>query len=427
MKILWIVNMMLPALAKYLNVKTSASGTWMEDLSDKISKSQDIELAVACVYGDEYKEIDVDQIKYYLIPGNGKNMLFYTKSYEKIWKKINDEFKPDIVHLHGTEYSHGLSYLRAIPEQSYLLTIQGIISKIALKTDGELKFRTKLFNRTLRENLRFNGIIENKKLMKFNSRYEKEIINRVNYVTGRTDWDKAFLLATNTKLKYFRVFYNLRDEFYNCDKWNIEKAEPYTIYASVSASQPLKGGHIVMEALNVVKRKYPQVKTIFIAPTDTNGKLKKSNGYTKYINKLIKKYQLDENVEFHNRLNTKEVIEIMQKSRCCVVPSAMENASATLREAMDIGVPCIAAFRGGMVDLVQNGYNGFFFDYSEPEYLAEKIIQLFEDNELCNKLSKNSIKTAAVWHDRVKNIDDMIDVYMYIMEEKNAKINDVNA
>lgn len=416
-RVLWIANMVLPVLANHLNIKTSASGTWMEDLSQKISELKDIKLAVACVYGNEFKKVEVENIIFYLIPGNGKTMLFYNKDIVKYWREVEKDFNPDIVHIHGTEYSHSISYLREFTDKKYLLTIQGIISKIAEKNDGELSFFTKLKHRTFRENAHLNGIFENKALMKHNSKHEKEIINSVKYVTGRTDWDKAFLKAVNPNIKYYRVFYNLRDAFYNCPKWDIKKAEPHTIYASTSASSPLKGGHVVLKALKTVKEKYPDLKAIFIAPADENKKIVVNSGYTKYISKLIKRYNLEDNLEFYNRLSADQIINAMERSRCCIVPSAMENASATLRESMDLGVPSIASYRGGMVDLIKNNVNGLFFNFNEPEYLAEKIIGLFEDDELCNTLSKNAIESAAVWHNRTKNIDDMIAVYKSVMED----------
>ena len=171
-RILWIVNMVLPELAKHLGVTTSASGTWMEDLSDKISQYDGIDLAVACVYGNEFKTEKVGNITYFLLPGNGKTMLFYNKNLEVYWRQIEEDFCPDIVHIHGTEYSHSISYMRNYPDKKYLLTIQGAIGKIAEKSDGELSFKTKLTNRTMRENLRFNGMIEQKILMKKNIKYE---------------------------------------------------------------------------------------------------------------------------------------------------------------------------------------------------------------------------------------------------------------
>ncbi len=418
MKVLWITNMVLPVLANHLNITTSASGSWMEDLSDKISKSSDVKLAVACVYGTEFQKHEVGNITFYLLPGNGKTLLFYSQKLIPFWEKIENEFKPDLVHIHGTEYSHGLSYLRTFKNKKYLLTIQGVISKIAEKNDGGLDFKTKLKYRTFSENTHFNGMFENKALMKFNSRYEKEIIESVDYATGRTDWDKAFINEVNPNCEYYRVFYNLRDAFYFAEKWNIETTQKHTIYASTSASLPLKGGHVVLKALAILKKKYPDVKAIFIAPATEDKKLKVVNGYTKYINSLIEKYSLQDNLEFYNRLNTQEVISVMQKVRCCVVPSAMENASATLREALDLGVPSIAAYRGGMVDLIENGKNGFFFNYEEPAYLAEKITQLFEDDETCVNLSENAIKKAKQWHNREKNVEDMLNVYKTVTEEK---------
>ena len=103
--------MLLPKPANALQVTTSPSGTWMFDISERLSKEKDVRLAVACVHGKEFKKIEVDNVTYYLLPGTGKNMLFYTKRFEKLWKQINAEFQPDIVHLHGTEYSHGLAFL----------------------------------------------------------------------------------------------------------------------------------------------------------------------------------------------------------------------------------------------------------------------------------------------------------------------------
>jgi hypothetical protein len=55
---------------------------------------------------------------------------------------------------------------------------------------------------------------------------------------------------------------------------------------------------------------------------------------------------------------------------------------------------------------------------SQKKY--KEIIDLFEDDNLCIHLSENAIKSAAVWHNRTKNIDDMISVYKTIMEDTNA-------
>lgn len=411
MRVLWIANMVMPELAEHIGVQTGASGTWLIDISKKLSEQQGIKLAIACVYGNEYKKIELNNITYFLIPGTSRSFMFYNKRLIKYWKFIEEDFSPEIVHIHGTEYTHSISYLRNYPDKKYLLNIQGIISKTSENHTADLKWYQLLKYRTLGENLHLNGMIERKCLSKKNVKYEQEIISKVHYATGRTDWDKAFMFSINPKLKYYRCFYNLREEFYNAEKWSYNSCNPHTIYASTSAQTPLKGGHMVLKALDIVRRKYPDVKVYFLAAKMENERLVVTSGYTKFINHLIEKLGLQKNVVFLNRLNTLGVIEIMQKSNVCVIPSAMENASSTLREAIHIGTPSIAAFRGGMTGLLEDGKSGFFYDFQDYELLAQRICELFKNKELAKSMSENSVKFAEQIHDREKNTHDFLDMY----------------
>ncbi len=413
MKILWIVNMLLPDAAAYLNVGTGASGTWMFNLSKSLGSEEDIELAVACIHGTEFKDFVVDNIRYFCIPGNGKTMLFYNKKIIKYWDTIEERFNPDIVHIHGTEYSHGLSYIRKYTDKKKVLTIQGIIENTSDNHWGGLPLRV-LLNpkyRTLKEFLHFNGMIERKIVARKNVKYETEIIKSVCYATGRTDWDKFYMQSVNPDIKYYRCFYDLREEFYNAPKWDVSKINRNVIYASTSAQVPMKGGHVVIEALNLVRRVIPNVKVVFLAAKQKDGRLIPTSGYTKYIVSLIDKYDLWDNVEFVGRQNSEGIINLMTRSHITLVPSASENASATLREAMHLGAPCIASFRGGMVRLIDDEKSGFFFDYPEYEYLAGRIVQLLGDDELACSFSQNAIEKSALWHNKEKNKDDYIQMY----------------
>ena len=415
MKILWIVNMVFPVLAQKLNIATGVSGGWMFDLSRGISNSEDIELAIAAVYaGKEFQSCKIDNITYYLLPGGSKKMMFYSKSLVPYWRKIRDEFKPDIIHLHGTEYSHGLVYMNEFPEDKYLLTIQGIIAPIQREMHSGLTLRDKCTT-TLNEIFKLNGMIPKEYLFKKNADYEEQILKKVRYVTGRTFWDKAMMQAVNSKLEYFRCNYNLRQEFYDAPTWNYDECEKHVIYGGTSVQTPFKGGHILIKALSVVKKTYSDVKLKLFMPGSANGEMVVNSGYKKYIKKLINKYDLWDNIEFIPAQNAEGVINHMNNSHLIVVASAMENASSTLREAMHIGLPAIASYRGGMTELINDGVDGFFFDYPEYNYLAARIIELFNSRELCEKFSDNSKKKATVWHDRKKNTKDIIEVYDYIL------------
>ncbi len=417
MKILWIVNMVLPELAEHMGVRTGSSGTWMINLSKTISETENVKLAVACVYGNEFKKYELNNITYYLIPGTSKSMMFYDGKLAPYWEKIEADFAPDIVHIHGTEYTHSISYLRTFPNKKYLLSIQGIMSKISANHTDKIKLSELIKFRTMKENLHLNGMIERKILSNKAVRFEREIISRVNYATGRTDWDKAFMMSLNPNLKYYRCFYNLREEFYTADKWSYDKCTPHTIYASTSAQSPFKGGYMFLKALALVKEKYPDVKAYFLGSKVVNGELQVTSGYTKYIKHLIDKYNLKDNVEFVTRLDTNGVIKMMQDVNVCVIPSTCENASATLRESIHIGTPSVASFRGGMTDLMEDRKSGFFFDFPDYELLALRICELFEKPEMATEFSKKSIEFAEKIHDPEKNTQDFIDMYKDIVND----------
>lgn len=413
MRILWIVNMLLPEAADYLNVTTSASGSWMIDISQKLADTKNIDLAVACVHGNQFRKIKVNHITYYLLPGTGKNMLFYTSKYEKLWQKINDDFRPDIVHLHGTEYSHGLSFLRSCPQVKAIVSLQGLLTRIKDVDLGGIPAHEFLRNRTWSEMLHLNGVLELHLLNKKNSEYENEILKRVHYVNGVNTWDISLAQCINPKLKTFKLEYNLRDEIYAASKWSINGMQRHLIFSN-PGGVPLKGIHQLIKAVALLKPKYKDI-VLKVPGMGRNGKLEIHGSYEKYLYKLIKKLNVEENVVFLGRQTAFQMCENMQKAHIVVVPSAIESVSMVLREAMYIGCPSIASFRGGMADFIADKEDGFLYDYQEYSYLAARIAELFENDDLCIKFSNDAMIKAQKAHDRERNVSKYIDMYNVVM------------
>ena len=57
MKILWIVNVVMPELAEHLNSQTGSSGTWLIDIARRLACNEEIQLAIACVSGKRYQKV----------------------------------------------------------------------------------------------------------------------------------------------------------------------------------------------------------------------------------------------------------------------------------------------------------------------------------------------------------------------------------
>ncbi len=418
MKILWIVNNIMPKLAKVTNLNASASGSWLIDMADQLSKNENIDLAIAAVGGKQYQKHCMENITYYLLPGTGKNMLFYTKKYEKLWKEINKDFQPDIVHLYGTEYTHGLSFLRVNPHVKAVVSVQGIISRIKdVIFDGLPKYFDLKYG-TVKEFFKLNGVYPRYRLYKKNSKYEQEIFKRVKYASVVNSWDYAVAYTFNDKLIFYPLEYNLRESFYKAEKWDIEKINRMQIFSAPSGD-PIKGLHILLQALYIVKQHYSQIKLVVPGINCNKGEIIADSGYKKYIKKLINKLKLKENIQFVGRLTEEEMVQYMQKSHMLIVPSAIEGTSLVLREAMYLGLPCIASFRGGMADFIEDKQNGFLFDFSEYAYLALRIQNLLTNDELAKQFSRNGRVKAQIAHNREYNVKANLEMYDKIYCEED--------
>ena len=128
MKILWITNCLLPSINDKLGITKGASGGWMEAAANNLLKEfSNIELAVVSTW-NKITSGSVDNLRFYTIPSD-----IYTRSENErkdIWNNIVNDFNPDVVHIHGTEFSHGLSYLKDVGGDNIVISIQGLVSVI---------------------------------------------------------------------------------------------------------------------------------------------------------------------------------------------------------------------------------------------------------------------------------------------------------
>ena len=415
MRILWIVNMVLPDVAAAINMKTSASGGWLVDYANKLANNPDVELATM-TYANVDKDIDVMAcgMRNFIFAGGGKRLLFDHPRTARDCRKVLETFQPDLIHIHGTEYAIGAAVVKLKPDVPILLTIQGILKRISEEYYGGLlfaeRFRIKTWNSVLKLKTPFFA----KQLMRQNSKRERYVLENVVHVTGRTEWDKATMLSINDDLIYHRFNYNLREQFYDAPKWDIRDIDRHTVCTG-AGTYTLKGLHILLRAIAIVRKHYPDICLRIPA---NNGDYRAANAYERYILRLIKQLDLEENVCFVGRKDANGVAEMLEKSHVCVVPSAMEGASATMCEAMMIGTPGICAYRGGMTDLLCDGESGFFYDFKEYPVLASRIMRLFEDDELCIRFSKRVIQDAEQRHDRERNYQQLLEIYDELLREK---------
>lgn len=413
MKLLWITNIIFPDACDELNIKSTVFGGWMLASAQEVIKDNNISLAVASVYnGNKLLTFRKKNILYYLLPSR-KSLTQYDKSLEKYWIQVSDDFKPDIVHLHGTEYAHGLAYLNACGNINFVVSIQGLVSVIAQYYRSGISFKDIIQNLTFRD-LIFGGIIRGQKKFTKRGYIEKEIIKKVNHVIGRTTWDKANVLAINPSLNYHCCNESLRDVFYK-HEWKYENCVKHKIFIS-QAGYTIKGLHQLLKAMPFVLRKYPDSK-VFVGGSDITSSKSiynylKRTGYGQFIISLIKYYKLSDKVIFTGSLSEQEICDQFLSANVFICPSSIENSSNSLSEAQLLGVPCIASYVGGTPDMIPNDGCGYLYRFEEVNMLAYLICDIFEKGNSANNILGRNL--ALIRHDKLVNNIALINVYKKI-------------
>lgn len=415
-RVLWTTNVIMPYPAERIGRKPSVFGGWLIGLMKQIVNRGDYKLAIAAVYdGSKIKRFNDGKIVYYLLPC--KDDTKYNGDLEYYWSEVVADFQPDLIHLHGTELVHNLVLQNACPNEKYLVSLQGLLGPISKKYLAGLSKKEIRRNRTFRDRIK-GGILKNQKNNKKRSFYEAEILKNATAIVGRTEWDHNESLKIAGNKPYYKCNEILRDAFYD-QNWNIREVEPHSIYVS-QAGYPVKGFHILLEALPKLVEKYPDLK-VYVAGSNildrsTFRKRLLYSGYAKILENKIKKYGLEKNIIFIGEKTEAEVLECMKKSNVFVQCSVIENSSNSLGEAMLIGMPCVASDVGGTADLldVTRG-EGLLYRFGDARTLAELISRVFDDFGLAAELGENAKKHAKIIYDRQKNTDTMLEIYKKVI------------
>lgn len=420
MRVLWLCNKCIPVVAKHLDMNIGNKEGWLSALSEKLifDNESNITLGVCFPWDESHADFKGDyEVTAYAFYEDRVNFHLYDEALEERFKNILDDFKPDVIHIFGTEYSHTLAMCKAAPNPSKILIgIQGLISVYARHYFDALPEEI-ISKKTLRDILKKDGIKEQFDKYTIRGEHEIEALRITGNVTGRTDWDRENVSEINPNAKYYFMNETLRSNFYE-GEWNYDLCEKHSIFVS-QGDYPIKGLHVALKALAIIKKKYPDVK-MYVAGNKINGEdsIKKKiliGEYGKYINELINKHNLNDNVVFTGSLDAKAMKERYLESNVFLLPSIMENSPNSLGEAMLLKMPIVTSDCGGVRNLL-NDDEGYIFPSCDEEKLSEAVIKVFDEKDseallkMCDKASTHAKNT----HDAAKNLERLKEIYSEI-------------
>lgn len=416
MKVLWLTHTAAGA-SKVLHIDDPGRG-WIGSLEAHIKNIEGVNLAVAFFNTQMEFKFTHNGVTYY--PMSCKYTSRAGKVVQRIFsrlhdsniqaiKKVIEDFKPDVIHLFGTESGVGdVVKLTSIP---IIVHLQGLVNPYLFSwLPKGVSQNGIFFNSSLRSILLQRGAFFEYKLFQKRAIREEEIVRHAEYFFGRTLWDKNFLKLYKKEFQYIHCEEVLRPLFYDT-KWTKPDNLVFKIVTTINP-QVYKGIEIILETAKILK-----TADRFSFQWSVIG-LEKDNEIVRIIENIAKDKFSNFQVTFKGPKVGEELISELLSADIFIHPSHIDNSPNSVCEAMIIGMPVIASYVGGIPSLIKDNIDGILYNSNDPYDLAGKIIDCYENPALLDQIALEARNTGLKRHDVKEIVDTVYTTYLKVLENK---------
>ena len=230
-------------------------------------------------------------------------------------------------------------------------------------------------------------------------RYENLTLKKSDAIIVHNEFPKQMLLKQYSvdpkkisKIPYYIEIYRKNSIYKKYDRrinsnvkyyQNDQRKGNFTC-VSICRQEPRKGINYFLHSIKILKKKGFPIHAIIVGAGD----------FLHKNIKLAKKLQINDVVEFTGFLP--EISGILSQADIFVQPSLQESGgSVSVLEALQAGVPVITTNCDGLPEDIENEKTGILVSRMDEVALAEAIINLYNDKNLCQQLILNGKKTIS--------------------------------
>ncbi|MCT7520069.1 glycosyltransferase family 4 protein [Aliarcobacter cryaerophilus] len=280
--------------------------------------------------------------------------------------KIIDKEKIDIVHLHWT---------KDIPVVVFAKLLSKRKPKIVQTRHMHMtRFKSDFYHKFLYKNIDMMIAVTNLVKEQLEKFILKDIRPKIetSYIGANTP-----KLLSNEEKNSLKKSFNIADEFIVCIVGRIEEA---------------KGQHIVLEAVESLRKSGIKIKTLVVGHyMDEN-----------YFNNLKNSYSNDIFTNF-----VSNPTDFMQISDCVVLATKKETFGLVLIEAMKCGVCVLGSNQGGPLEIIDHEKTGLLFESMNSNDLYEKLSDLYEHPNKKEQLAQLGKQKATIDFDEQTQFHQM--------------------
>lgn len=210
----------------------------------------------------------------------------------------------------------------------------------------------------------------------------------------RKIWERAALIVSNSRgLKDLALKTDPRqiiDVIYNgvdteAFSPHIDRTDKEFRILCASRLERRKGFCYVVEAVDILKERYPNIRLILAGGDGNAGE---------ELRALVAEKKLDSFVTFSGQYDRAKLAELQSMSDVFILPSFNEGMSNSLLEAMAGELPVLMTPTGGAEELIIEGKNGYTIQFADKDDIAQKVELLMQNGEKTRLMGKESRRMA---------------------------------
>jgi glycosyltransferase involved in cell wall biosynthesis len=423
MRVLWFAN--TPGLSVGHLKISQAAGGWISALQRAVEAVPECELGFVFYTERAMAPFEFGKTWYYPVQmlGSSKGKRLMNRIAGRAETDENlpafltavEQFKPDIIHVHGTEFPFGL-ILREVRKIPVVVSIQGNLTVYREKYFAGLSLPG--LWRGWRTGYPFYGA--DYKIWRRRMEIEQEVLRRTRFVFGRTDWDRRIARVLAPDAEYFHMDEVIRPGFYGLEWAAGMRAEGENrargrrtapVFFTTSSPSIYKGFETIIDTARVLVRNGVAFEWR-VAGLKADDPL---------VRLTLAERRMDEfaglNIRLMGTLSGEAVGDQLLESDAYIQVSHIENSPNSVCEAMLAGVPVIASFAGGTGSLLKDGIHGVLVQDGDPYALAGAMREVIERPEKHTTMAAEARRLAQRRHDPASIVTLMLERYREIIQK----------
>ena len=274
-------------------------------------------------------------------------------------RKLVAELKPDIVHGQGIGW-YGDIAVKCSPNS--VVTVHGL-PHVEIRLSARTTFRDKLRVKPIDALVR--RVLRRAKVAISISKYDTQELGRLIKGTPVS-------IANPTGLEFFALAPS-------------RPSEPRLLFAGVLV--PRKNLEGLLNAFAQVRQAVPGARLIMVGPHP-------DPDYAQTVQDRVTSLALGDSVDIVGFVDNDRLRQEIATARAVVLFSREETAPTIIAQAMAAGKPVIATRVGGVPEMMNDGESGFVVESEDETALAERMLTLLNDQDLCLRMGARGHELA---------------------------------